>query len=381
MQGGPQSGTFRTPDAAVPNIIVKTGPTGAETARAYLAAGGSPQALADAAAFSLRQAAMGPDGLLNINSAASWLKGRQSFLSQTPELRQAIQATVDARAALDAGRTGAAATLKEATTNAQTIISDATARRTTAIKDMQKSALGQYLPGNEPSARMGQMLSDKVHGAAQVQQLFDAVKGNSDALGGARTAALEWVTRELIGDGKTANGVEPGIKSATFQAFLRKSGPALDILMTPEQMQGMRSVAASLERSSLKATAGVGSQTGQVISGRWNKLVNTIGDYVLPSSGASLGGAIGSLGGPAAIGFGIAAGGVAGKVMQSMRESGLANVEALKTQAMLNPALFHMLTTPVSPKNEASLMAGLAAQLRRVAIVSGAQNGQRQNRP
>ena len=381
MQGGAQSGTFRMSDAAVPNIIVKTGATGADTARAYLAAGGSPQALADAAAFSLRQAAMGPDGLLNISNAASWAKNRQSFLSQTPELRQAIQSAVDARAALDAGRTGAAAALKEATANAETMISNAMTTRTAALKDMQKSALGQYLPGNEPSARLGQMLSDKVHGAAQVQQLFDAIKGNSDALGGARAAALEWVERELIGDGKTANGAEFGIKSATFQAFLRKSGPALDIIMSPEQMQGMRSVAASLERSSLKATAGVGSQTGQVISGRWNKLVNVIGDHVLPTSGASLGGAVGSLAGGWGIAPGIAVGTVAGKIMQSMREAGLTKIENLKMQAMLNPALFHMLTTPVTSKNASSLSAGLAAQLRRVAIVSGAQNEHRQNRP
>ena len=57
MQAGKWAGDFRTPDSAVPNIIVRAGAQGADVAKSYLAAGGSPDALTEAAAFSLRQAA------------------------------------------------------------------------------------------------------------------------------------------------------------------------------------------------------------------------------------------------------------------------------------------------------------------------------------
>ena len=45
LQSGPTSGSFRTPDSAVPNVIVRVGPQGADVAKAYLAAGGSAQGL------------------------------------------------------------------------------------------------------------------------------------------------------------------------------------------------------------------------------------------------------------------------------------------------------------------------------------------------
>lgn len=380
LQGGPTAGTFRTPDSAVPNIIVKVGPQGADTARAYLAAGGSPQALSDAAAFSVRQAATNADGTLDPARIGSWMRQRQSFLSQAPEAAARFQAVADAHTALQEGRTGAAATLKGATKLAQDSVNEATARRATAIKDNQRSALGQFTGDAEPSARIGQMLSDKVGGAASIAQLVDSVKANPDALAGARAAAADYIQRELIGNTRTAAGEEAGIKADRFQTFMKASAPALEVLMTPEQMTGLRSVAASLERTNLRTQVGVGSPTAQYTAGRFNSLLTTVGGKLASYGAAGAGGAAGSVFGPGGTMLGSLAGKALGDAVQAAREAGLQNVEHLKAEALLNPALYRALTANVTPQNQASLMAGLTAQLRRTSLVSASRAGQQDDR-
>ena len=154
LQGGPQAGTFRSPDSAVPNIIVKVGPAGADVAKAYLAAGGSPAALSDAAAYSLRQAAARPDGTLDPAKVGAWAKARASFLSEIPEAANRFSAAADAQRAVEAGTKDAAAALKQATATAQLAVDDAMAARASAAKAVANERGGK-VPGSVRSGSDG----------------------------------------------------------------------------------------------------------------------------------------------------------------------------------------------------------------------------------
>ncbi len=130
-----QSG-FRTPDSAVPNIIVKTGPQGADAVRSYTAAGGSPQALSDAAAYSLRQFAGRPDGTIDPARFQTWAGQRSSFLSELPD-------------AANRFRTAA---------QAQTAVDDSMAARAQVAKQIQGSALGKFMGDADPVTQVASVL-------------------------------------------------------------------------------------------------------------------------------------------------------------------------------------------------------------------------------
>ena len=83
---------YRVSDGAVPGMIFKRGAEGGEAVQAYRRAigndAGGVEALHNAAAYSLRQAAERADGTLDPARYAAWRKAYGSALSQMPELAQ-----------------------------------------------------------------------------------------------------------------------------------------------------------------------------------------------------------------------------------------------------------------------------------------------------
>ena len=79
---------------------------------------------------------------------------------------------------------------------------------------------------------------------------------------------------------------------------------------------------------------------------------------------------------------GTVAGAAVGRAVQVVREAGIANVDQLVSQALLNPALMRTLMARATPANTPSLMASLAAQLRPLSLASAVRSaGQQQDRP
>jgi len=76
-----------------PAIIVRVGPAGADVAKTHLHHGGSIDALIEAAALSLRQAAM-VHGSLDPARCTAWVRPRLAFLSEIPDAG-AIFGTID----------------------------------------------------------------------------------------------------------------------------------------------------------------------------------------------------------------------------------------------------------------------------------------------
>jgi hypothetical protein len=375
LASGPTSGSFRTPDSAVPSVIVKPGPQGADTARAYLAAGGSPAALHQAAAYSLRQSAMRPDGTLDPAKYQAWAKSRASFLSQIPDAANRFGAAASAQGAVETATSAHSLALKQATVQAQRTVDEATASQAAAARAMQTSVLGKFLGAADPVPVVGQILRNKAMGAAHMEQLAKAVANNPEAKAGLQRAVAEYVQRDLIGNSKGATSDSGYIKNDRFQTFLRDSGPALAKVMTPEQLAGFRAVADSLDQANFSAQVGVGSPTAQLMAGRGETLLQKVGrELVGATAGSATGGSIGYvLGGPMGGSIGGTLGGLFGKALQAAREAGVQNIEHLKTEALLNPELFKLLTTKVTRENEPRVLNNFADQMRRISLVGTVQ--------
>ena len=349
LQQGPAG--FRTSDASVPNVIVKVGPQGADVAKAYIAAGGSPQALTDAAAYSLRQFAGKPDGTIDPGRFQTWAKQRSSFLSQLPDAANRFRTAADAQQA----------------------VNDAMAQRADLSKQMQKSALGKFLGNADPVTQVASIIRSPT-AVADMRTLVRVVGSDPAAKAGLQRSVAEYVLRDLKGNAAGPTGAESYLKGDQLQTFLRAREPVLREVLSPEQMTSLRNVAESLEQSRLDTRVGAGSDTVQNANapgGKAERLLSRIGHEIVSYGvGGSAGASIGTfVAGPAGGVVGGLLGAATGKAIQAAREAGIQNVDHLVAQAMLNPSLARVLLSKVTPKNEPALMSALADQLRKVSLV------------
>ncbi len=389
LQGGTESGTFKAADTAVPNLIVRVGPAGADTAKAYIAAGGTPAALADAAAFSLRQFAM-KDGVIDPAKYATWTKDRAAFLSQIPDAAARFGKAADTSERAAAVGKASDQTIQQAAKAAQKTVDDAVAARATAVKAQQDSVAGKFLGDADPVRQVGSILRSPT-AVADMGRLAELTRADPEARAGLQRAVAEHILTDLKGNGAGATSAETYLKGDQLQRLIRDRGPALAQIMSPEQMTSLRSVADSLAQSRLSqdgTRVGAGSDTAQNAAKPGSTFLGKLarelsGEAAGASAGATLGAGVGfAVGGPvlgaAGATVGTLLGRAGGRIVQGMREAGLQNVDHLVSQALLNPALMRTLMTTVTPQNQASLMAGLGSQLRRMSLVSAVQNGQRQ---
>jgi len=354
LQGGDRSGTFRQPDAALPAGIFRPGAAGADHVRVYLEKGGSPQALQDGAAYSLRRAAQRPDGTLDPAKFAAWSQKHSSALSQLPEARTAFQTAAVAQEAVET----------------------MAARHAAAVHDYQASAAGKLLGDNDPVSTVAKMLKG-TSSVADMRNLARLTANNPDARAGLQRAITDFIMRDLKGDQATVTGGETRLNAAQLQAFVRKSGPALREVFDAKQVNTLQAVADDLQRSSLSVSgtkAAGGSDTVQ------NAGALTFGRALLgetkqaakagPGIAAAAGGGF-YLGGP----LGAALGGVVGtapvvaRAMANARAAGIASVDDLVREAMLNPELARVLLTKVTPSNKASLGDALVRVLGRASVL------------
>lgn len=361
LKPGPSKGTFATPASALPNIIVKVGSDGADVARAYLNAGGDPAALANAAGWSLRQAAM-RDGRLDPAAVERWAKPRAAFLSAVPDLAAKINDAASAQALVDTAAAG----------------------RADATVAMQKSAVGKFLGDADPVATIWSVLNDKTTGAAKARQLKAAIAGDPLADAGMRRMVGEAIEKNLVGVPKGVTSAEGQIAANGLQNFMKHAEPALAELLSPGDLARLKATQEMMVRDYRSAQVGVGSSTGQLTAGRSSLARQVVGSLFRNIGGGSIGGALGSwLGGYFGMpGVGAAMGAGTGmhlaSLVQTAREAGIQNVADLKAAAYLNPALFRVLATEVTPKNRTSLTGGLAATLRRASLIGAAQSTSRQ---
>lgn len=385
LQGGPAKGTFKVPDAGVAAAVIRVGPSGADHVRVYLAKGGSPEALSDAAAFSLRRDAMRSDGTLDPAKYATWAKQRSSFLSALPDAAARFGAAADAQRAAETGSAEAAQSLKDAVKAAQQTVDEAVAARAEQTKDVQRSVIGKFLGNADPVTRVASILRSPT-AVADMRELAARVANDPEAKAGLQRAVAEHILRDLKGNNAGVGG-ENFLKGDQLQTFLRTREPALREVLTPGQMASLRNVAESLERSNLSVSGSKmagGSDSLQIASAGASASPSTFLGQFMRKTGSAIttggGTLLGSLlGGPVGAGVGFVSGlGVA--AAQAGREAGMRTVDDLVANAMLHPQLAAVLLAKVTPNNRESLSRALISQLRRVSLVSSAVGQQDQGR-
>lgn len=385
LQGGPQSGTFRLPDTSVPAAFIQVGPEGAPRVQSYLAAGGSPEAIADAAAFSLRRDASRPDGTLDPAKYAEWAKKRGSFLSALPDSAAKFGAAADAQRAAETGSAEAAQTLKDAVKAAQRTVDEAVAARAEQTKAVQQSVVGKFLGDADPVTRVASILRSPT-AVADMRTLAGRVAGDPEAKVGLQRTVAEHILRDLKGNKSGVAGDEKFLKGDQLQTFLRTREPALREVLTPAQLASLRNVAESLERSDLSVSGSkiAGGSDSLQIASAGNAAASTFLGQFMRKTGSAIttggGTLLGSLlGGPVGAGIGFVSGlGVA--AAQAGREAGLRTVDDLVANALLNPQLAAVLLAKVTPDNRSSLARAFVSQLRRISLVSSAVGQQDQGR-
>lgn len=429
LQGGQQSGTFRLSDVSVPAAFIRVGPEGATRVQSYLAAGGSPEALSDAAAFSLRRDASRADGTLDPAKVATWSQQRSSFLSALPgsaakfgdaaaaqrvlddatkaeaqALKASDSANVrilkdtssnEARAlkarsdedlkALKATTSEAAQSLKDAVKAAQATVDEAVAARAEQSLAVQRSVVGKFLGTADPVTRVASILRSPT-AVADMRELAARVANDPEAKAGLQRSVAEHILRDLKGNKGGVAGDEKFLKADQVQTFLRTREPALREIMTPGQIQSLRNVVESLERSDLSVSASKiagGSDTVQNAHAAPKTLLGNFVHNAATNAGTGIGAVMGFVfgGGPAGGVLGAAAGKVGDIALQSARAAnaaGMRTVDDLVANAMLHPQLAAVLLAKVTPNNRSSLSGALLSQLRRMSLVSTAVGQQDQ---
>ncbi len=354
---------YRVADAAVPGKLFHSGPTAFQDAQALSKAVGPERAtamLTDAAAASLRRAAMTEDGILDPRKLMMWQNKYQDALQALPQEVQ--DQFMNAR-------------------NAGQAVAEATLARTNAMKAAQAGKVGDLLGANAPqevSDIIGRAFSaqSSMHGptiqsATLMKGLVDAVRKDPDAVVGLRQAVVDYMAKKFISNTEVATSGQGGIKADAFQTFVRNNEPALRQVFAPAEMDTLKAIAEDIriaKRSQNAVRLPGGSNTAQDTAalGKQSSILNKLWQERIGGAGAFAGWHIG--GGP----VGAIAGFLGFRAIEALRDAGIANVDQLVAKAMLDPVLARRLLdkAPVAAMAPAQ-DAALARAIRR-SIAAGA---------
>ncbi len=307
-----------------------------EGVKAFLDAGGDRATLADALVADLRRSAA-PDGVLDVRKYQAWLTRRDGALRGLPEARTMLDNAAGAQASVDGFIAGARQ----------------------ARQAIEQSA-ARYFLNAEPTQAVQTVLGGK-NPVGDMAELVRMTQADPAAAAGLQRAVADYIERNFIGNADA-------LKSDAFQTFVNRSGPALQQVFSPEQMATMKAIAADLKRSNLSVSGSKlpgGSDTAQNLalqqrSGSvWRHYLNPgtaagavgLGVYLIPGAGWATA---------------VIAGSGAGKTMARLRRVGLDEVNALRTEALLNPQVAAALLMKATPANRPFIAAKLNSALGRI---------------
>ena len=309
------AGSFKMPLSQVPSAIFKVGRGAAERMQAYFKAAGNTEesraALEDYAAFDLRRTAELPDGTLDPKKYMKWLDSHSEAMSMLPELKAKIAS---------AGK-------------ASEFLEQVTATAAAANREFEKSALGQFLGDRDPvSVVAGMLRSDKR--VALIAKLVDQLKDNPAALMGLRRAIVEHINSKLTGNAIAGQTGTKILESSKLQDFFKDNYAALSKIFPPDDIAKMKALAEDLQRTN-KSISGTklpgGSNTAQDTAhgdhGDSSVLTQVVIAEAVGEGAEHVAGSIGKIIAPVTL------------VLNAMRQLGMKKVDAIVTEAMLNPNL------------------------------------------
>ncbi len=324
-----------------------------EGVQAFMDAGGSPTTLRDALVGDLRRSALLPDGSLDGGKYQSWLNRRAAALRAFPDTEQTLGSVARAQETVDA----------------------VTAASRQQRIDFERGAARHFLNA-EPAQAVQSALGGK-NPVGDMTEIVRLAKSDPAAAAGLQRSVAEYIERNFIGNADA-------LKSDAFQTFINRSGPAISQVFTPAQMAALRNIAADLKRSNM-------SIAGSKIPGQSNTMqdlmlskgrLSVLGGYLGPATTAAATGLAAYL--IPGVGFmeaavsGAGAGGMK-RALDNIKVAGVEKLDALRTEALLNPGVAAALLMKATPANRPFIAAKLNAALGRT-IGSVAADDERRRR-
>lgn len=343
------AGQYRAPDASAVAKFFPAGDKGFEAATAFRKAAANDQealtTMHDYITASLRKEATDANGVLDPAKFAAWRKRHESALRAFPELSGRFDKASDA-----AERLAAAAEATKAVINDQQSKAVRSVMDLTSADDVKKT-IGSIFGQRNP--------------VGQIRDLVAKTSTNPDARNGLRRAVAEYVRDRFISNAEAGTTGVNLIKSDSFQTFVKQNAPALREIFTPEELKSMQAVAADLHRTnrSIRSTALPGRSTTaqdllpEIKEGKHD--IKSLLDVIVGGGGLAMMSTHPVLG---ALSMTSAAG---HHVIEGLRQQGLASINDLMAEALLNPDVAKRLLrkVPMKPKD---VGAGIQESLRRL---------------
>ncbi len=307
--------------SAVPEMFFHSGASGGEGVRDLRRIAGDREAeaiLTDYAASRLRYAALRPDGMLDPAKTATWLKQHEPALNELPGLADRFKDAASATKAVE----------------------DAAALRNASIDEFQKGAIGKLMKVSDPAdvaKTVGGILGQK-NAVSEMTRLAKEASRDPDAKEGLRRALADYMIGRFIGNTEVGVSRVNGMKSDQFQTFVKSNMAALSKVFSPEDLEIMGKVAASLNETNRATNAaripGQSNTAQDLISRKRAEPPSSVS--LLAKIGA--GAAVGSPFGPVGVIKGAALGG-AEHLIETMRAAGFNKLQDLVKEAFLDPDL------------------------------------------
>ncbi|WP_294534291.1 hypothetical protein [uncultured Rhodoblastus sp.] len=352
LQSAPRGG-YKMPDAAVVSAIAPGGKaTDPHVIRQFLAAGGSPDALSDAIAYTIRKQATDADGVLNPGKVYGWLAKNKEALAELPA--------------------DVAAKFKTAADTRQAVF-DMAAKRKDALDAFNNGALAK-VAGLSDSADVVKSIGGIFGSQGAVQKMRDlatAAAGDPAAAEGLRRAIVDHVLNKLTSNTSINGSGVNALKSDAFMGFVRQNSDVLRQVFSPKEMDTFAAVGADLDRAArIHQTKGLTSSPGTAQDLAANKgsiLQGLLGEAGAASiaAGAHFAGA-----GP----LGSAAAWLGAKTLGRLQAAGLASRDAIVREAMVNPTVARTLLAKLPVKPDQGTAAALGHQLAVIASRAAASD-------
>jgi len=347
-------------DGDVPKRVFRPGPGGYESVNRFMQAVGDARArpiLEDFAISDLKRfATREMDGTLNPAKVQMWRQRHADALRAMPD--------VEAR-------------LADPVTASEAMV-EVASRRKEQLDAFQKGSVARLLNLDDPAdvtRTIGGIFS-RQDAVQQMTRLSKETAGSEEARQGLRKAVADFINLRFIGNTEGATSGADLMRSDAFHQFLRQSAPALKAVLSGPEIMTLHAIAADLKRSNRSVAAvklpGQSNTVQDALAvGQAGGAQSWLARMISPGALAGAGAAAGSVaGGGLGAAAGAGAGAHFGRVIEAMRQAGLASVDDIVKDALLNPDRAKALLAKVSGEPTKSQAISLARVYMR-ALASG----------
>ncbi|MDE2096502.1 MAG: lytic transglycosylase domain-containing protein [Patescibacteria group bacterium] len=324
LQSSGFKGNYRLSEGSVPSAIFSPGPNGAANVRQFRQAVGDQAAqdvLRDHVATQIQREAINQDGTIDPSRLQKFSQKYDSALSEFPQLKEQAKN---------------AATATE-------LLSDAAAARKSVISGYQKGIAGKFLGLSDPedvTRTIGGFFNSR-SGVKQMDSLMRSVQSNPEAVQGVRKAVADYMTRKFISNSESGTSGENVIAANAFQNFLKNNQAVLGKAFSKNEMDSMNAVAADIARAKRSKNAlrlPGRSNTAQDVEALKRGQPSGMMQRARQIGMDSVAGMLGYLAhGPEGAAAGFAGSETLGRVVSSLKASGIQRSDQIVEQMLLDP--------------------------------------------